>query len=123
MFTGIYDLITMAGAMRNQNQGESLNAETIQILAVCVALAGVILTAARWMRQDINDLRCASEKLRGRMTYLEGLLEGFREAITGRAAAVDKSSGSPNTCQAETTQSPKNMARANYSIQPDWPCE
>ena len=26
-------------------------------------------------------------ELRGRMAYLEGLLEGLREAITGRAAA------------------------------------
>ena len=36
---------------------------------------------------QINDLRGEVGKLRERMSHLEGLLEGLREAISGRAAA------------------------------------
>ena len=82
-----------------------MSGEIIAILAVGVALAGVILTSNRGLRQDmarmesrlderINGLESrfdAMEKqfgeLRERMAHLEGLLEGLREAITGRAAA------------------------------------
>ena len=97
-----------------------MSGEMIAILGVGVALAGVILTATRGLRQDIrqdmarlesrldgrisalesrlderiNGLESrfdAMEKqfgeLRERMAHLEGLLEGLREAITGRAAA------------------------------------
>ena len=81
----------------------------IAVLAVGVTLAGLILTSNRGLRQDmarmesrlderINGLesqiselreRMAHEigELRERMAKLEGLLEGLREAITGRAAA------------------------------------
>ena len=65
---------------------------------VGVALAGVILTSARRARQNVAQLEA---RLRGGMKQLEeraarvehsrakleGLLEGLREAITGRAAA------------------------------------
>ena len=86
-----------------------MSGEIIAILAVGVALAGVILTSIRGLRQDIrqdmarlesrlderiNGLESrfdAMEKqfgeLRERMAHLEGLLEGLRESITGRAAA------------------------------------
>ena len=97
-----------------------MSGEIIAILAVGVALAGLILTSSRGLRQDIrqditrmesrlderisalesrmderiNGLESrfdAMEKqfgeLRERMAHLEGLLEGLREAITGRAAA------------------------------------
>ena len=93
-----------------------MSGEIIAILAVGVALAGVILTATRGLRQDmarlesrldekINGLESrlderingldsrfdAMEKqfgeLRERMAHLEGLLEGLREAITGRVKA------------------------------------
>ena len=86
-----------------------MSGEIIAILAVGVALAGVILTSIRGLRQDIrqdmarlesrlderiNGLESrfdAIEKqfgeLRERMAHLEGLLEGLRESITGRAAA------------------------------------
>ena len=50
-----------------------MSGEMIAIVAVGVALAGVILTAPRGLRQD--------------MAHLEGLLEGLREAITGRVKA------------------------------------
>ena len=85
----------------------------IAVLAVGATLGGLILTGNRGLRQDvrqdiarleswlderINGLesqiselreRMAHEigELRERMAKLEGLLEGLREAISGRAAA------------------------------------
>lgn len=77
----------------------------IAVLAVGGTLAGMILTGNRGLRQDIarlesrldrridglesqsNALRGEVGDLRERMAKLEGLLEGLREAITGRAAA------------------------------------
>ena len=81
----------------NQN-GESYTAnmsgEIITILGVGVALAGLILTQSRGLRGEIAGLRGEIAEIRGeigklreRMAHLEGLLEGLREAITGRAAA------------------------------------
>ncbi len=97
-----------------------MSGEILAILAVGVALAGVILTSIRGLRKDmredmarlesrvaerisalesrlderINGLESrfdAMEKqfgeLRERMAHLEGLLEGLREAITGRVKA------------------------------------
>ena len=78
-------------------------------MAVGVTLAGLILTSSRGLRQDIRqdmaqletrvredisqlrgDMNRLAERV-GRMEHsqakLEGLLEGLREAITGRAAA------------------------------------
>ena len=82
-----------------------LIAVLIAVLAVGGTLAGMILTGNRGLRQDmtrlesrldgkIDGLESQSNALRGeigdlreRMAKLEGLLEGLREAITGRAAA------------------------------------
>lgn len=81
----------------------------VALAAVGVALAGLILSTSRGLRQEvsqlrtelrqdikqgearlegqINGLRGEVTELRERMSHLEGLLEGLREAITGRAAA------------------------------------
>ena len=111
--------------------GGSMSGEILAILAVGVALAGVILTSNRGLRQDMAQLRRdmredmgkLESRLRedigklesrlderidrlearlrddikqlgdrvGRMEHsqakLEGLLEGLREAITGRVKA------------------------------------
>ena len=82
-----------------------MSGEIIAILGVGVALAGLILTSVRGLRQDmqtqigglrgeiaglrgeIAEIRAEIGKLRERMAHLEGLLEGLREAITGRATA------------------------------------
>ena len=71
-----------------------MSGEIIAILAVGVALAGLILTSSRGLRQDmrrlderISGLEYQIGELRERMAHLEGLLEGLREAITGRAKA------------------------------------
>ena len=86
-----------------------MNAEIIAIVTVGVALAGVILASARGVRHDMARLESRLDgkiealdgkiealesrmntqlgELRERMAHLEGLLEGLREAITGRARA------------------------------------
>ena len=86
-----------------------MSVELISIIAVGVALAGLILTSLKGtearLREEmvklesrLNGRISALEsrfdalehqmgELRERMAHLEGLLEGLREAITGRAAA------------------------------------
>ena len=82
-----------------------MSGEILAILAVGVALAGVILTSNRGVRQDMAQMESRLDKrisglesrfdamekqfgeLRERMARLEGLLEGLREAITGRVKA------------------------------------
>ena len=97
-----------------------MSGELIAIVAVGAALAGLILTSSRGLRQDMaqlrRDMREDMGKLKsrlderidrlearlrddikqlgdrvGRMEHsqakLEGLLEGLREAISGRAPA------------------------------------
>ena len=80
-----------------------MSGEMIAILAVGVALVGVILTSLKGtetrLREDMAKLESRLEgkigalesqigELRERMAHLEGLLEGLREAITGRRAAA-----------------------------------
>ena len=75
-----------------------MSGEMIAILAVGVALAGVILTSVKGtearLRADMAKMEVQLQQLAervGRLEYgqakLEGLLEGLREAITGRTAA------------------------------------
>ena len=75
-----------------------MSGEILVILAVGVALAGVILTSNRGVRQEMAQMESRLDKrisglesqigeLRERMAHLEGLLEGLREAITGRVKA------------------------------------
>ena len=74
----------------------------IAILAIGATLAGLILTSNRGLRLDIRQdmarlesrldgrirgLESQFGELRERMAKLEGLLEGLREAITGRVKA------------------------------------
>ncbi len=77
----------------------------IAIVAVGAALGGLMVASIRGLRQDmvrlesrmredINQLREDMKQLSDRLARvehsqakLEGLLEGLREAITGRAAA------------------------------------
>ena len=87
--------------------------EIIAIVTVGIALAGVILASTREVRQDMARLESRLDgridalgsrldgkiaalessmntqlgELRERMAHLEGLLEGLREALTGRARA------------------------------------
>ena len=79
-----------------------MNAEIMTIVMVGVALAGVILASTRGVRQDMarlgsrldgkiaaleSSMNTQLGELRERMAHLEGLLEGLREALTGRVRA------------------------------------
>ena len=64
-----------------------MSGEIIAILGVGVALAGLILTSVRGLRGELAEIRGEIAQLRERMAHLEGLLEGLREAISGRPAA------------------------------------
>ena len=75
-----------------------MSGEIIALAAVGVALSGLILTSSRGLRQamtrmgsrlkgKISGLESHISELRERRAHLEGLLEGLREAITGRAVA------------------------------------
>ena len=66
----------------------------VTIISASIALAGLIITGQnglrremREQRKEINGLREAIGELRERMAHLEGLIEGLREAITGRRVA------------------------------------
>ncbi|MYE84581.1 MAG: hypothetical protein F4X36_22615 [Gammaproteobacteria bacterium] len=64
-----------------------MSAELMAIIAVGVAIAGLLLTGQRTVRQENVDLRGEVGQLRERMGPLEGLLEGLRDAIGTRLAA------------------------------------
>ena len=68
-----------------------MSGEIITIITVGVALAGLILTSFRALRAELMTIRSDLTQIRGemaslhvRMAHLEGLLEGLREAISGR---------------------------------------
>ncbi len=83
----------------------AMTPELIGIITVGIALAGLIIGLVSWLRQDIDrldkridnlaaDLKEQAkeqtsfrEEMIGRLSKLEGLLEGLREAITGKRAA------------------------------------
>ena len=77
-----------------------MSMELIAIIGVGVTLAGLILNGQRYQREEIKTLREETQagfkalreeiiSLRERVAHLEGLLEGLREAITGRRVAED----------------------------------
>ncbi|MCY4361278.1 MAG: hypothetical protein OXE42_03685 [Gammaproteobacteria bacterium] len=84
-----------------------MSMELIAIISTAVALAGLILNGQRTqrvemqaqreetktefkaVREDMQAQREAIISLLERMAHLEGLLEGLREAITGRRVAEE----------------------------------
>ena len=68
-----------------------MSGEIIAVLAVGFALAGVILTSLKGtetrLREDMKQLSERVARVEHSQAKLEGLLEGLREAITGRAKA------------------------------------
>ena len=66
-----------------------MSMELTAIIGVGVTLAGIILNGQRIQRADMQAQREAIISLLERMAHLEGLLEGLREAITGRRMAED----------------------------------
>ena len=77
-----------------------MSMEFIAIISASIALAGLIITGQnslrRVMREQREEMQAefkitreAIGHLRERMAHLEGLIEGLREAITGRRVAED----------------------------------
>ena len=66
-----------------------MSMELIAIISDSIALAGLILNGQNSLRKEIGGLRKDINDLRERMARLEGLMEGLREAITGRRVAED----------------------------------
>lgn len=75
-----------------------MSGEILTILGVGIALGGLLYTSMARLETRlggrisalegrIHGLEAQIGELRERMARLEGLLEGLREAITGRAAA------------------------------------
>ena len=72
-----------------------MSPELIAILAVGVALGGIVINGQRIQRQAERDIRREiaelrermgrlEAELRERMAKIEGLIEGLRESISGR---------------------------------------
>ena len=61
----------------------------VTVISTGVALAALILNTQRNLRADMQALREEIVSLRERVAHLEGLLEGLREAITGRRVAEE----------------------------------
>ena len=66
-----------------------MSMEFIAIISATIALAGLILNGQSNIRKEIGGLRKEMNDLRERMARLEGLMEGLREAITGRRVAEE----------------------------------
>lgn len=61
----------------------------VTIVGVGIALAALILRLHTTLRDDVRELRRDQSDLRDRVSRLEGLLEGLRDAITGRRSAAE----------------------------------
>ena len=60
--------------------------ESWTVIGTGIVILAVIVTSNRQLRSEMNEMRGEIGKLRERMAKIEGLLEGLREAITGRRA-------------------------------------
>ena len=65
--------------------------EAWTVIGTGIALAAIIIAAFASLRNDVRELRerttTLEAELRERMARLEGLLDGLREAVTGRKVA------------------------------------
>ena len=65
--------------------------EAWTVIGTGIALAAIIIAAFASLRNDVRELRerttTLEAELRERMAKLEGLLDGLREAVTGRKVA------------------------------------
>ena len=75
-----------------------MSAESLTVIGTGIALAALIFTMLRALRADVTkqfdevrqSMRTLGDRVRNhgeRMAKLEGLLEGLREAVSGRHAA------------------------------------
>ena len=63
-----------------------MSPEIYTIIAVAIALAGLILNGQRFTANSIADLRKDLNALGQRVSRVEGLLKGIRDSIRDRAA-------------------------------------
>ena len=70
----------------------------IAVVTVGIALAGLIIVSIRRLETSTNAridrLEAGLTELRERMAHLEGMLDGLREAIVGRAGTGGARAGS-----------------------------
>ena len=78
-----------------------MSTELIAIIGVGVTIIGVILNGQRTQQKNMDGLREQISGLRERMAYVEGLLEGLREAIAGRRVAVTEAAVAEDPAQYE----------------------
>ena len=60
--------------------------EAWTVIGTGVVILIAIATSHRQLRSEVKEIHGEIGRLRERMAKLEGLLEGLREAITGRKA-------------------------------------
>ena len=60
--------------------------EAWTVIGTGVVILAAITASHRQLRLEIKEIQSEVGRLRERMAKLEGLLEGLREAITGRRA-------------------------------------
>ena len=69
----------------------TMTPEAWTVIGTGIALAAIIIAAFASLRNDVRELRerttTLEAELRERMARLEGLLDGLREAVTGRKVA------------------------------------
>ena len=61
--------------------------EAWTVIGTGVVILIAIAASNRQLRSEVKEIHSEIGRLRERMAKLEGLLEGLREAITGRTAA------------------------------------
>ena len=65
----------------------TMTPEAWTVIGTGVVILIAIATSHRQLRIEMNQIHAEIGRLRERMAKLEGLLEGLREAITGRKVA------------------------------------
>ncbi len=63
--------------------------ELIGVLSVGVALAALIVAGLATTRADLREMRRDLTELTRQQARTEGLLEGLRDALTGRSRSTD----------------------------------
>ena len=64
----------------------AMTPEAWTVIGTGVVILAAITASHRQLRLEIKEIQSEVGRLRERMAKLEGLLEGLREAITGRRA-------------------------------------
>ena len=63
--------------------------ELIGVLSVGIALAALIVVGLATTRADLREMRRDLTELTRQQARTEGLLEGLRDALTGRSRSTD----------------------------------